>query len=83
MAETLGGLVDRLTITNLKLWFVQDMVHHAAQAGDGLDADTVAKLHSLNLQRNSLMTEIDILLAKAVESGTSDVDPRIKITDQT
>lgn len=81
MSETLGGLVDKLTITNLKLWFVQEKVHHAAQVGDGLESETVAKLHTLNLQRNSLMSEIDIILAKAVESGTAEVDPRIKITD--
>ena len=79
MAETIGGLVDRLSICNCKLYAVQDVVHKAAAAGEGLDADTVAKLHSLNLTRNRLMSEIDKTLADAVQSGKAEVDPRIKI----
>lgn len=80
MAETLGSLCDKLCICNLKLYNVQDVVHSAAAAGEGLDPDTVAKLHSLNLLRNRLMTEIDMCLADAVSSGTAEVDPRIKLT---
>lgn len=79
MAETLGGLVDKLTVVNLKLWFTQDRVHQAAKNGDGVDAEVVAKLHSLNIQRNSLMSEIDLCLAEAVQSGEAEVDPRPKI----
>jgi hypothetical protein len=79
MSETLGTLVDKLCITNLKLWQVQDKVHKAAQAGEGLDQETVARLHALNLQRNELMSEVDMCLAKAVESGAADIDPHIKI----
>ncbi len=79
MAETLGTLVDKLSITNLKLWFIQDKVHKAAQEGEGLDPETVSKLHALNLQRNQLMTELDVLLSKAVETGTAEINPQIKI----
>lgn len=79
MAETLGSLVDKLTVVNLKLWHSQDKVHQAARNGDGVDSETVARLHSLNLQRNGLMTEIDVLLAEAVQSGDVEVDPRPKI----
>lgn len=80
MAETLGSLVDKLSVVNLKLWFTQDVVHKAAKTNDGVNAETVARLHSLNLQRNSLMTEIDICLAEAVQSGEAEVDPRHKLT---
>lgn len=80
MADTLGGLVDKLSITNLKLWFIQDKVHGAAKSGQGLDADTVAKLHALNLQRNGLMTEIDACMSEAIRTGEVEVDPRVKIT---
>ena len=79
MSDTLGGLVDKLITNNTKLWHVQDAVHSAAAAGEGLDADTVAKLHSLNLQRNRLMSEIDKTLADAVKTGKAEVDPRVKI----
>jgi hypothetical protein len=79
MSETLGGLVDKLTVVNLKLWFTQDQVHQAAQQGEGVGPETVAKLHSLNIHRNQLMSEIDICLAEAVQSGEAEVDPRPKI----
>lgn len=80
MADTLGGVVDKLIVTNIKLWFTQAVVHDAAKAGEGVDAETVAKLHSLNLTRNRLMTEVDMLLADAVHSGEVEVDPRFKLT---
>lgn len=79
MAETLGTLVDKLCTTNQKLWAVQDKVHKAAQEGEGLDPETVSKLHALNLQRNQLMAELDVLLSKAVETGTAEINPQVKI----
>jgi hypothetical protein len=79
VADTLGSLVDKLITTNLKLWHVQDRVHEAASEKRGLDAETVQKLDALNLQRNKLMAEIDLLLSKAVETGTAEVNPQIKV----
>lgn len=78
--RSLGELVDRLSIVNLKLWFVQDQIHTASRRHEGLDADTVRKSVDLNLERNRLMTEIDQCLADAVKSGEARVDPRVKIT---
>jgi hypothetical protein len=80
MSDTLGSLVDKLSITNIKLWFVQDAVHAAAHSKEGLDPETVAKLHNLNLQRNKLMTEIDQTLDRAARDGEAEVDTRIKLT---
>lgn len=79
MSDSLGSLVDKLSITNIKLFMVQDMVHRAAQSAEGLDAPTVAKLHTLNMQRTKLMVEIDQTLARALESGTAEVDLRPKL----
>ena len=79
MHRTLGDLVDALVTTSMKLWHVQDQVHKAGEAGEGLDAETVAKLRTLNLQRNRLMTALDETLDRAVGSGKADVDPRVKI----
>jgi hypothetical protein len=79
VAETLGSLVDKLSITNIKLFMVQDMVHRAARSQEGLDAETVAKLHALNQQRTRLMVEIDQTLAEAVSSGEAEVDTRPKV----
>lgn len=77
---SLGDLVDRLSITNLKLWFVQDAVHKAAAANQGLDAETVKKLASLNLERNRTMTAIDRCFADGLASGETLVDERPKLT---
>ena len=79
MSETLGSLVDKLSITNLKLYVVQERVFDAAKAKTGIDAETVQKLASLNLQRNRLMSEIDGCLDAAVKSGHADVDDRVKL----
>ena len=79
MADTVGSLVDKLCVTNIKLWFVQDEVHQAADAGDGLSPETVSKLAALNLQRNELMSELDVLLNNSIRAGKAKVDPRIKI----
>jgi hypothetical protein len=78
--STFADLVDRLCITNLKQWFVQDALHKAAAAGTALDAENTQKIVALNLERNRLMREIDETLAEAVKTGIARVDPRVKIT---
>lgn len=79
MSDTLGSLVDKLAVTNIKLFMVQDEIHAAAKQGIGLDADTTKKLVDLNLQRNKLMSEIDEVFAKGLATGLAEVDPRVKI----
>jgi hypothetical protein len=73
MDDSLGDLVDRLSIVNIKLFMVQEKVNVAAREGLGLDADTVYRLSALNLERNRLMTAIDVV-------GGTRVDARIKLT---
>ena len=72
MSDSLGDLVDRLSIVNVKLFMVQERVHSAARDGLGLDADTVQKLSALNRERNRLMTAIDM-------AGGTRVDARVKL----
>jgi hypothetical protein len=72
MSDSLGDLVDRISIVNIKLYMVQERLNIAARDGLGLDADTVHKLSALNLERNRLMTAIDVV------SGTR-VDARVKL----
>lgn len=79
MAETLGQLVDRLSIVNIKLWHVQDVVYAAVAAGEGLDAETTAKLAALNLERNRFVTEIDEAFDQAVRSGSAPISANIKL----
>lgn len=70
--DTLGSLVDKLSIVNCKLYEVQGMMHLAADAGEGADADLVHKLVTLNKLRSKLMTEID-------RAGGGEVEERIKL----
>lgn len=79
MPETLGSLVDRLSVANLKLWFVQEKVNEAAAAGKPLSAEHTKQLVGLNLVRNRLMTEIDLCLDRAAKEGKAEVDPRVKL----
>lgn len=79
MADTIASLIDKLGICNSKLFAVQDLVHKAVAGGVGLDADTTKKLVALNLQRNSLMSEIDATFAEAIKTGIVATDPRVKI----
>lgn len=79
MAETLASLIDKLMTVSQKLWWTQDKVHKAATIGDGLDAETVQKLATFNLQRNQLMNEIDEAFAGAIRDGIVTEEPRIKI----
>lgn len=72
MADSLGDLVDRLSIANIKLFMVQERLNSAARDGVGLDADTVQKLSALNRERNRLMTAIDVV-------GGTRVDARVKL----
>ena len=83
--ETLGSLVDKLSIVNLKLWNVQDWVHKATskraikrQSKEQIAAN-LEKLKTLNLQRNSLMNEIDTVFSEAVKKGAAPVEAKVKI----
>lgn len=79
MSETLGSLVDELSIVNLKLWHVQDEVFKASSLGRPLDAVSTQRLVGLNLQRNRLMTKLDELLDSSIKAGKADVDMRPKL----
>ena len=81
MSDTLGSLVDKLSVTNLKIWFAQDKVYEAARRSADLEAKYVHQLATLNLMRNQLMTEIDEAFARGVALGRVEVDPRVKITE--
>lgn len=55
--ETLGSLIDKLTIVNLRIWKFEDI-----KRGNGRDseiADATRKTNILNEQRNDLIQEIN------------------------
>ncbi len=88
MSETLGSLVDKLIIDNLKLWHAQeDVYRYQRMTLEEYEQVPAAETHkawqrlaALNLSRNGHMVELDELLAEAVHTGTARVDARVKIT---
>lgn len=59
--ETLGSLVDKLSVVNLKIYHTEDIAHD-----DNTTLEEVGmaklKINVLNNQRNALIQEIDELL---------------------
>lgn len=56
---SLGELVDKLSVTNLKLWHTQDEIQGYADKGVNVPAAVAERQISLNVYRNRLMSEID------------------------
>jgi hypothetical protein len=78
MAETLGSLVDKLTIANIRLWHLEDVRRDRSLAdADRLRAaDAIAEVNS---QRNDLMDEIDNFLFLAAQGKVKLKAPKLKI----
>lgn len=76
--NSLGDLVDRISIVNIKLWFTQGEIHKAAKEGTGVSAEVASNLVSLNMERNRLMSEIDATFAEGVKTGQVRSQSRIK-----
>jgi len=62
MAETVGSLVDKISIMNLKLWHLEDEARRT-DVDDSHIAAVKRKIDVANLQRNDLIEELDALLA--------------------
>ena len=63
--ETIGQLVDKLTVVNIKLYHQEDIAQEPG-ADDHQVAEAKRKISVLNLQRNNLIQEIDEFLADVV-----------------
>lgn len=79
MAETLGSLIDKLTVANLRLWHLEDRRRDRALA----DRDRLAAADAVSVvngQRNDLIDEIDAYL-EAAASGRIDklTQPKMKL----
>ena len=62
--DTFGNLVDKLTVTNLKIWMLED-VKRGKDASDKQIADATKKTNVLNQQRNDLIQELDEMIIDA------------------
>ncbi len=62
MAETVGSLVDKISIMNLKLWHLEDEARRT-DVDDSHIAEVKRRIDVANLQRNDLIEELDVLMA--------------------
>ena len=68
MADTIGNLIDKLTIVNIRIWTAED-VKRKKNATDKEIADACRLTNVANSQRNDLIQEIDESLNHMIETG--------------
>ena len=68
--ETLGSLIDKLGVTNIKLYHQEDIAQEEG-AEDKKVADAKRKISVLNRQRNALIEEIDVLFEGVITKKIS------------
>ncbi len=68
MADTIGNLIDKLTITNLRIWNAEDIKRNKT-ATDKEIANACRITNVANSQRNDLIQEIDERLNHMIKSG--------------
>jgi hypothetical protein len=66
--ETIGNLIDKLTIVNIRIWMSED-IKRDPDASDEKIANATRLTNIANLQRNDLIQEIDELINHMVKTG--------------
>lgn len=66
--ETLGGLIDKLSVVNIRIWFAEDIKRNK-NASDKQIVDACRITNVANSQRNDLIQEIDELINSMILSG--------------
>ena len=78
MAETLGSLIDKLSIKNLRYWHLGE-VAQAKDASDSQIEELKAKMDLVDCQRKELLTEIDAFLGAAIAGEVRIRDEKVKL----
>ena len=78
MAETLGSLIDKLSIKNLRYWHL-DEDSQARDASDPQQQELIAKMELVDRQRKELLEEIDVFLSSALAGEVRIRDKKVKL----
>jgi hypothetical protein len=78
MAETLGSLVDKLSIKNLRIWHLEEALEK-----DGSSEELKAKRDLADKQRQNLVEEINGFLVAALQGEVCIRDEKIKMYTNT
>lgn len=68
MAETIGNIIDKLTVTNIRIWMAED-IKRDPKATNKMIADATRLTNVANQQRNDLIQEIDERINEMVATG--------------
>ena len=78
MAETLGSLIDKLSIKNLRYWHL-DEDSQARDSSDPQKQELIAKMELVDRQRKELLEEIDVFLSSALAGEVRIRDEKVKL----
>ena len=78
MAETLGSLIDKLSIKNLRYWHL-DEDSQARDSSDPQKQELMAKMELVDRQRKELLEEIDVFLSSALAGEVRIRDEKVKL----
>ena len=78
MAETLGSLIDKLSIKNLRYWHL-DEDSQARDASDPQKQELMDKMELVDRQRKELLEEIDVFLSSAFAGEVRIRDEKVKL----
>lgn len=66
--DTIGNLIDKLTVVNIRIWMAEDIKRNKG-ASDREIADATRLTNIANQQRNDLIQEIDEKVNHMVQTG--------------
>jgi len=78
MAETLGSLIDKLSIKNLRYWHLDESIAKEDSSSPQTE-ELKVKLKLVDNQRNDLLNEIDAFLAAALTGDVKVCDEKVKL----
>lgn len=67
--DTIGSLIDKLTIVNLRIWKMEDIKRSSQD--DKVIADACRVTNIANRQRNDLIQEIDEKINELIRNNTA------------
>lgn len=66
--ETIGNLIDKLSVVNIRIWFAEDIKRNK-ESTDTQVANACRVTNLANQQRNDLIQEIDETLNNMISTG--------------
>jgi hypothetical protein len=78
MAETLGSLIDKLSIKSLRYWHLEESIQNE-DISDTKTKELKAKLDLVDSQRQELRDEINFFLVAALAGDVKICDEKVKL----